>query len=132
MGHPFLLRSWSWSLLMSFPQSYKFTFLKLLESIDPKKLTWEVIVIRLLNEELTRKEKFGFSKSISKYAFMLIQRKLESKNNKDKNNVVEISDEINVEAFIFSLPTPLRSMVWYVNSNVSTHLSHEQKWFKDY
>jgi hypothetical protein len=96
---------------MSFPQSYKFTFLKLLESIDPKKLTWEVIVIRLLNEELTRKEKFGFSKSISKYAFMLIQRKLESKNNKDKNNVVEISDEINVEAFIFSLPTPLRSMV---------------------
>jgi hypothetical protein len=30
------------------------------------------------------------------------------------------------------LPTPLRSMVWYVNSNVSTHLSHEQKWFKDY
>jgi hypothetical protein len=70
---------------MSFPQSYKFTFLKLLESIDPKKLTWEVIVIRLLNEELTRKEKFGFSKSISKYAFMLIQRKLESKNNKDKS-----------------------------------------------
>lgn len=72
-------------LLMSLLESYKFTFLKLLKSIDPKKLTWEVIAIKLLNEKLTRKEKLGSSKSISEYAFMLVQRKLESKNNRNKS-----------------------------------------------
>ncbi len=72
IGAPIPLKVKVAILLMSLLESYKFTFLKLLESIDPKKLTWEVIATRLLNEDLTRKKKFWSSKSISKYAFMLV------------------------------------------------------------
>ncbi len=85
IGAPIPPKVMAMVLLMNLPESYKFTFLKLLESIDPKKLTWEVIAIRLLNDKLTRKEKLGSSKSISEYAFMLVQRKLESKNNRNKS-----------------------------------------------
>jgi hypothetical protein len=42
--------------LMSLPQSYEYlpTSLESLKSFDPKKLTWETVVTRLLNEELMR------------------------------------------------------------------------------
>jgi len=45
--------------LMSLLQSYEYlvTFLEFLESFDPKKLTWETLEIRLLNEELMIMEK---------------------------------------------------------------------------
>ncbi len=45
--------------LMSLHESYEYlvTSLESLESFDPKKLTWETIVTKLLNEKLMRKEK---------------------------------------------------------------------------
>jgi hypothetical protein len=45
--------------LMNLPQSYEYlvTFLEFVESFGPKKLTWETVVTRLLNEELMRMEK---------------------------------------------------------------------------
>jgi len=46
-------------LMMSLPQSYEYlvTFLESLEFFNLKKLTWEVVTTRLLNEKLMRKEK---------------------------------------------------------------------------
>jgi hypothetical protein len=43
-------------LLMSLQKNYEFliTFLESLESIDPKKLAWEVVATRLLNEMETK------------------------------------------------------------------------------
>jgi hypothetical protein len=66
---------------MSLPKSCEFLviFLESLGSINPKKITWEVVATRLLNEELMRKEKFGSSKLSTEIAFILAQKGSKSK-----------------------------------------------------
>lgn len=72
-------------LLMNLLESYEFliTSLESLKSIDPKKLIWEVIATSLLNEELMKKEKSKSSKLSTETAFVLAQKGLESKVNRD-------------------------------------------------
>jgi len=63
-------------LLMSLPKIYEFliTSLESLESIDPKKLDWEVVATRLLNE--MEKNNVGPFESSTKTSFILAQNKL--------------------------------------------------------
>ncbi len=77
-------------LLMSLFESYEFlvTSLESLKSINPKKLTWEIVATSLMNEELMRKEKFGSSKLSTKIVVILIQKRLESKVNRDKSREI--------------------------------------------
>ncbi len=58
------------------------------------------------------------------------ESKLEEKS--EKNNIVEASFEGIGEAFVFALFDLSKSIVWYVDSGVSKHLSHNQKWFQNY
>ncbi len=76
--------------LMSLPESYEVlvTSLESLESIDPNKLTWEIVATRLLNEELMRREKVGLSQSSTETALILAQKKFESKGSRDKTKDV--------------------------------------------
>jgi hypothetical protein len=73
-------------LLMRLPESHEVlaTSLESLESIDPNKLTWEVVASRLLNEELMRREKVGLFESSTETALIFAQKKFESKGSKDK------------------------------------------------
>jgi hypothetical protein len=72
-------------LLMNLPKSYEFlvTFLKSLEFNHPKKLPWEVITTKLLNEKFMRKEKVGPSKSSIETTFILAQKKSKSKGSRN-------------------------------------------------
>ncbi len=74
-------------LLMSLLEKYKFlvTSLESLESIDTNKFPWEVIVTRLLNDELMRKEKYGSSELLIEIMHVLVQNGSKSKVNKDKS-----------------------------------------------
>jgi len=72
---------------MSLPKSCEFLviFLESLGSINLKKLTWEVVTTRLLNEELMRKEKFGSFKLSTEIAFILAQKGSKSKVSRGKS-----------------------------------------------
>ncbi len=74
-------------LLMSLPESYEFlvTSLESLESIDPNKLTWEVVATRLRNEELVKKEKFGSFELLTKTALVLAQKGSKFRVSRDKS-----------------------------------------------
>jgi hypothetical protein len=63
--------------LMSLLQSYEYlvTSLESLKSFDLKKLTWETIVTRLLNEELMRKEKNKSLETMSSTEVTLLSKK---------------------------------------------------------
>jgi hypothetical protein len=51
---------------MSLPKIYEFLIISLepLKSIDPINLTWDIIAIRLLNEEFMKKEKVGANEAL--------------------------------------------------------------------
>lgn len=63
--------------LISLLQSYEYllTSLESLESFDPKKLTWETVVTRLLNEELMRKENNKSLETMSSTKVTLLSKK---------------------------------------------------------
>jgi hypothetical protein len=71
---------------MSLPKSCAFLviFFESLESINPKKLTWEVLTTRLLNEELMRKEKYGSFELSTEIAFALAQQGSKFRLSRDK------------------------------------------------
>ncbi len=75
--------------LMALPQSYEYlvTFLESLESFDLKKLTWEAIATRLLNEKLMRKEK-NVSLEIMSIDTTLLFEKTSTQRCKDKSEDV--------------------------------------------
>jgi hypothetical protein len=76
--------------LMSLPQSYEYlvTFLEFLESFDPKKLTWETIEIRLLNEELMIMEKNKSLETMFSTEITLLFKKSSAQKHKDKSENV--------------------------------------------
>ncbi len=76
--------------LMSLPQSYEYLVASLesLRSFDPKKLTWEVVVTRLLNEKLMRKEKNKSLETMSNTEITLLFEKSSTQRHKDKNEDV--------------------------------------------
>jgi hypothetical protein len=58
---PILVEEKVMVLFMCLPKNYEFLIisLKSLKSVDPMNLTWDIIAIRLLNEEFMKKEKVG-------------------------------------------------------------------------
>ncbi len=62
--------------------SFFIIFLKSLESIDPKKLAWEVVATRLLNE--MEKKNIGQFESSPTTSLILAQKKFKSKGSRDK------------------------------------------------
>jgi len=75
--------------LMGLPQSYEYlvTFLESLKSFDLKKLTWEAIATRLLNEKLMKKEK-NKSLDIMSIDTTLLSKKTSTQRHKDKSEDV--------------------------------------------
>jgi len=76
--------------LMSLPQSYEYlvTFLEFLKSFDPKKLTWETVVTRLLNEELMRMEKNKSLETMFSTEITLLFKKSYAHKHKNKSEKV--------------------------------------------
>jgi hypothetical protein len=76
--------------LMSLSQSYEYlvTFLESLKSFDPKKLTWEVVVTRSLNEKIMKKEKNESLETMFNIKITLLFEKSFTQRLKDKSEDV--------------------------------------------
>jgi hypothetical protein len=78
------------------------------------------------------KDVCNYCKEVNHWARECKKKKLTKRKKNEQNNIVEISSKGINEAFMFALFASSRSIVWYVGFNVSTRLSHEQKWFQNY
>ncbi len=78
------------------------------------------------------KDVYNQCKEFGHWAKECKKKKGDWKKKSEQNNIVEANFKGVNEAFVFALSTLYRFIVWYVDSSVSTHLSHEQKWFRNY
>ncbi len=68
----------------------------------------------------------NYCKEVRHWARECKKKRTDSKRKGKQNNVVEAGNEvINEEAFMSSLYVSCGSIVWYVDSSASAHLSHE-------